>query len=247
LLLLPQDAAVTGGTGAQVLIVAWSLQYEICFYLLFALAIANRRIGVCIVIALAINMAACLDGRCSFPRSFLSSNLMLLFLLGVLVGYVCRTSTRLVHPGLWAVLAAAAFLGFGAFETMFGQDRISVDRRLIYGLLSAVLILALARWEGSGDLRIENRWIPLMGDASYALYLIHFPLISVLCKLMMAIGLTGWVGAAISYPLILAACVLAAVSFHLLVEAPMLRAFARRKRNEPGLTRMPAVVPRHDP
>jgi exopolysaccharide production protein ExoZ len=41
LTLLPQDAAVTGGTGAQVLIVAWSLQYEICFYVLFA--ISNRK------------------------------------------------------------------------------------------------------------------------------------------------------------------------------------------------------------
>ena len=36
LLLLPQNKEVVGGTGSPVLVVAWSLQYEIIFYLYFA-------------------------------------------------------------------------------------------------------------------------------------------------------------------------------------------------------------------
>jgi peptidoglycan/LPS O-acetylase OafA/YrhL len=227
--LIPQDASVTGGTGAQVLIVAWSLQYEICFYILFAMFIANRFLGICVTIALLINMAACIHGECSFPRGFLSSNLMLLFGLGALVAYASKSSTRLARPAILAIVAASAFLSFGLLETVLGQEAVPVDRRLVYGFFSAILILALVRSEDSARLRITNRWVPLLGDASYALYLIHFPLISVLCKLMMLMGLAGVAGAAIAYPLILSACVLAALAFHIVVEKPMLRALSDYK------------------
>ena len=226
LILLPQDVSVTGGTGAQVLIVAWSLQYEICFYVLFATFIANRFLGLCVTIALSMNMVACIHGECSFPRSFLSSNLMLLFGLGALVAYASKSSIRLAQPTIIAIVAGAAFLSFGLLETALGQDTVSVDRRLVYGFFSAMLILALVRSEDSGQLRITNRWVPLLGDASYALYLIHFPLISVLCKLMMWMGLAGVAGAAFAYPLMLCACVLAALAFHIKVEKPMLRALS---------------------
>jgi exopolysaccharide production protein ExoZ len=70
--------------------------------------------------------------------------------------------------------------------------------------------------------------MPLLGDASYALYLIHYPLISVLCKLMKVAGFNGLPGALVAFPAILAACILTAVGFHLWVEKPMLRAIPGR-------------------
>ncbi len=229
LMLVPQDAAVIGGTGAPVLIVAWSLQYEICFYVLFAALMANRFLGACVAVAVLANLGACLDGTCSFPRTFFSSNLMLLFGLGMAVAYACKSPVRLERPGIIALLAGFAFLSFGALETVLGHEVFAVDRRLVYGLFSAILILALVRAEDGGHLRITRRWIPLLGDASYSLYLIHFPLISVLCKLMMVMGLTGVAGAAIAYPLILAICVFAAVAFHVIVEKPLLRALTHQR------------------
>lgn len=234
LALIPQDASVTGGTGALVLIVAWSLQYEICFYILFALCIANRFLGMSIIVALSLNMATCMGTTCSFPRSFLSSNLMLLFGIGALVAYASKSSLRMARPLTLAVMSASAFLLFGAMETVLGQETLWVDRRLIYGIFSAILILALVRSEDSAQLRITNRWVSLLGDASFALYLVHFPLMNALCKLGIAVGLAGVAGAAIAYPLILSACVAAALAFHLTVEKPMLRALSPRLPRTPS-------------
>ncbi len=110
-----------------------------------------------------------------------------------------------------------------------GIEALPVDRRLIYGLLSGVVILALVQSEDSGQIQIKSRWIPLLGDSSYVLYLIHYPLISVLCKVFVFLGLAGVVGATIAYPLIICACILTSVAFHLLLEKPMLHALSKRK------------------
>jgi exopolysaccharide production protein ExoZ len=229
LMLVPQDTRVIGGTGAPVLIVAWSLQYEICFYLFFAAAIANRILGALVAIALLANMGACIGDTCSFPRSFFSSNLVLLFGLGIAVAYTCKSSLKLERPGIIALLAALAFVSFGRLETALGHEAFAVDRRLVYGFFSAILILGLVRAEDAAHLRVTQRWIPLLGDASYSLYLIHFPLISVLCKVMVAAGLAGVAGAAIAYPLILLACIFTALMFHVALEKPLLRAMSSHR------------------
>ena len=57
LLLLPQDSKVVGGTGAPVLVVAWSLQYEILFYATFATALINRWIFYVIAFIFCLNFA----------------------------------------------------------------------------------------------------------------------------------------------------------------------------------------------
>jgi exopolysaccharide production protein ExoZ len=227
LALLPQDPLVVGGNGSPVLIVAWSLQYEICFYALMAVFMVSRSLGALITISLLINLGACHFDACSFPRRFFSNNLILLFGLGVLIACWGKSPVRIKRPVVAAIVAATAFVSFGVFEVVFGTETQPLDRRLIYGFLSAVAIFALVQAENSGQLRITNRWMPLLGDSSYALYLIHYPLISALCKLMVLLGLAGTAGAIVAYPVILCACISASVAVHLLVESPMLRAISR--------------------
>jgi exopolysaccharide production protein ExoZ len=229
LALLPQEQSIPGGTGTPVLSVAWSLQYEVCFYALMAIFIVSRPLGILVSIPLLVNFGACQIGACSFPRSFFSSNLILLFGLGVLIAYCSKRSIRIKRPMIVAAIAAAAFISFGAFEAVAGTETLPLDRRLIYGLLSAVVIFALVQSEGSGQLRIKNRWMPLLGDASYSLYLIHYPLISLLCKLLIFVGLAGQIGAVIAYPVILCACIFTALAFHVLVEKPILRVLAEHR------------------
>ena len=228
LALLAQDPSVAGGTGAPVIIVAWSLQYEIAFYALIAAFIANRWAGAAIAALLLVNWGACRYGVCSFPRSFFSSNLVLLFGLGAGVACLCKKQIHIFRPRSIAALAGAAILLFAVLETCLGRDRVPLDRRLVYGCLSALLILALVRAEDEGRFHLRNRWLALLGDSSYCLYLIHYPLISLLCKLLLAAGLAGAGGAIIAFPLILGACVGASAAFHLALEKPMLAAFSRR-------------------
>jgi exopolysaccharide production protein ExoZ len=229
LALVPQDSSVVGGNGAPVLIVAWSLQYEMCFYVLFAIFIVSRPLGILAATSLLFNFATCHLGACSFPRSFFSDNLMLLFGLGALIAYFGKRSIQIRRPVLVATIAAIAFFSFGIFEAVVGTGTVPVDRRLIYGLLSGVAIFSLVQSEVSGELRIGNRWMPLLGDSSYALYLLHYPLISALCKAMIFIGLAGRVGAAIAYSTILCACIFASLALHLWVEKPILHALSNRR------------------
>ncbi len=71
LLLIPQDPAVIGGTGAPVIIVAWTLQYEICFYLFFALMILSRWVSMIAGISLLLIYLASFQGFMNFfPYSF---------------------------------------------------------------------------------------------------------------------------------------------------------------------------------
>lgn len=225
LALVPQDPAVVGGTGAPVIIAAWSLQYEMLFYALVSVFILSRSLGMLVACAFLINFASCQFGQCTFSRSFLSSNLILLFAYGALIAYLCRKSINLKYPILIAVLGAVAFLATGALEDVVGRQMWVMDRRLVYGLFSGVVILGLVRAEDSGKLRINLAWPCLLGDASYSLYLIHFPLMSVLCKLAVFLGLAGSLGAIISFPAILAICVLASVAFYLFLERPVLHFF----------------------
>ncbi len=87
-------------------------------------------------------------------------------------------------------------------------------RPSLRGVPAALLVFCALSW------RRLPRWLVLLGDASYALYLVHpFPMRAVQI-LMARLHL-------VSVPLYLAvtmlACLLIAVGLHLLVEQPILR------------------------
>lgn len=85
--LMPLDPDVVGGTGAPVIIVAWSLQYEMAFYFLVLMAILSRSLAVA---ALVVIVSAAVFGK-SFPWSFIGSLHVSYFFLGVGVALLCRS------------------------------------------------------------------------------------------------------------------------------------------------------------
>lgn len=223
LLLIPQDPDLVGGLGSPILFVAWSLQYEMLFYLVAGLAIANRAAGWAVAAALlGLNLGCQFGSACTFPVSFIGNNMIYLFAMGVLAAFVVRSDLRLPWPAGWAGLAALGFVGLGAFESVFGRATLGIDRRLAFGALAAVMVVALARAEDTGRLRMRQRWIALLGASSYALYLVHIPVISLLVKVLASRHLASHALLLVAYAGVALACVGAAVVFHLLVERPML-------------------------
>ena len=218
LILIPQDNTVVGGPVAPVLGVAWSLQYEIVFYLFFALLIINRWlsiIGGLVVLYLFISYAGV--SSLSFPLSFVFSDYILLFAMGMATSAAC-TSRNVVanRPILYAYIGAIMFVLI-ALDTIVSMFMLKEWYTILYGMASSLILFGLVRAEDKGKVIGRCSWLQILGDSSYALYLIHHPLISILCKISLSFHLNklGVIGAIISYIAIFGACLISSVVFHL--------------------------------
>jgi peptidoglycan/LPS O-acetylase OafA/YrhL len=215
--LLPQDPGIVGGTGAPVLIVAWSLQYEMVFYAFFGLLILNRVAGFAFA---AGTFASAFAGHVLGWRLFLyfmNPVFFILFGFGLLIGLAAKAKLWTSYGRVAVLLGAAGLVA----TAIIANRTITTGLELIYGLGAGLLIFGLATMEGKRRFQIWKGWL-LLGESSYVLYLIHFPIISVACKTAIAAGLAGFLGATITWVVTLAICVGAAVLVHIMAEKPMM-------------------------
>lgn len=239
LLLLPLDKAIVGGTGAPVIIVAWTLQYELLFYLFFALMILNRWLAVLAGVSIMSVCTACFTAStCSFPYSFIYTDYILLFAIGMAVSAVHSSEFRLNQP-LVAVIFGVLIFILGAADRVAHFDILMDHNTLWFGLASSLIVLGVPRAERQGIVIGGQKWLQLLGDSSYALYLMHFPLISLLCKISVHLGLNqyGVIGALLSYCTIFSSCLISAVAFHLWVERPLVMTFRNLSFRRPVITK----------
>lgn len=156
--------------------VAWTLVYEMYFYLLFAasLAFANARGSLLITISL-LSAAYLSSHGVPFPslRAFLSSECVFEFGLGLLVGYVVtqrrlpRATQLLFIPGLLALIALSARI----VAPSTNEPASDVQRFFVWGLPATLIVLSAVYWTPASN--TLSRWGRLLGDASFAVYLTH--------------------------------------------------------------------------
>jgi exopolysaccharide production protein ExoZ len=150
----------------------WTLNYEMLFYALFALALPLKR-GTAVTVVVGTLMAIALLGQL-VPASqtalhFWTRPIILEFGLGVLIGQMTLGGLRPSRAaGIMMATAAVVLLALGKIA----PDLIPRERVLLYGLPAALLVLAGLAFDGP----LEHPFLrPLqaLGDASYALYLLH--------------------------------------------------------------------------
>lgn len=223
--------------------VGWTLNFEMLFYLVFAIAIAARRlwnpvhlvlVAMCVLVGL---------GMLTTPASpvylqFFLSPLLLEFAAGAVIALLMMQlksdrSAMLRRAGLGALALGIAIL--------VGTSLLSIDpttnpwlRVVVWGGAGVFIVLGALLLERSG-VQMRSKFALLQGDASYATYLIHtvvlqigikvvagvLELSSVTTVTLMALGLfvmSGVVGTAL----------------HLWVERPM-AAWLRRPRGAPSV------------
>lgn len=186
-MLLVQSWSVTG---VQCLNVpAWSVSDEAFFYLLFPLAAlllrqcsAERLLGV-----LGVVWAACLlpslfiagihpvgIEAVLWQRAVYYMPLMRLptFLLGVVIGRLFTQGLRLSYAPLWVIAAACGIVVMPGVLSGIGVALI--EAVLIPFLL--LLIFALAHEERWSAVLLAHPVAVVLGEASYALYILHVPL-----------------------------------------------------------------------
>jgi peptidoglycan/LPS O-acetylase OafA/YrhL len=254
---LPQWALVWNSPG-------WSLSAEAFFYFLFpflALPVArlNRRQALLAVAGFwllsLVPPACCLLAQPGgmWLRAVELNPLLRLpeFLLGMALGrcFVLRDPRTgpATRPGFGRALSLLALAGIVAVLSVGGHlPRVCLHNGLLSPLF-ALLIYSLAREKCLPARLLSARALVVLGEASYALYILHVPLRAWLYRVLYWLGLE----VELSWPLFLgyaALSVATAVLVYYLVERPAqkwLRQRVFRLSEGPGPSG--GTPPRHDP
>jgi exopolysaccharide production protein ExoZ len=219
---------VNGGAD-PVITVSWTLEYEVAFYALFALAIINRWLMAIALVLVLTTYVSCSSG-CGYPLSFVATNITPLFGIGAIVAVLERKGWAVRSPIAIVSAATIFFFSFGIAEIVDLSFRSTALQRTLLGCASGLIIAGLVTWEKGRSNKPDLGRLGLLGDASYVLYLVHYPVISSLCKLSMRILPHTIVGASIAYTIILVACLGIAIGIHLWIEKPLLSSLRTNHR-----------------
>jgi len=165
-----------------ILAIAWTLNHEMLFYLLFVLLIVGGRVGLFVLIGwqaatVAINLIE-IDSHYLFNFLFHIQNLQ--FGLGMIAGLIAwRTS--IPFPRLVALIGATAFVATGLSHVWDAEPLSPRIMHMGFGLSAALIVIGLSCAELNGKLRTP-RILVFLGAASYATYLIHYPAELVMTK-----------------------------------------------------------------
>lgn len=164
------------GTMHPVVFVGWTLNYEMAFYVVFAvgLLLPSRLAGLALSIGVLI--AAALFGQMVQPKSpllaFYTTPMILEFGAGMVLGALF-VRERLPKGAGWGIPAVA--LGVAALAVMLAGPWLwpQADRAVMFGIPALVIVTCGLIAERAG-LVLGQGWIQLLGAASYSTYLTHF-------------------------------------------------------------------------
>lgn len=217
-------------TDGPIMQVAWTLQHEMLFYLVFALLIVKLRFGLVVFGAwmLACVVALPMGEDMAYPLNFLFKPHNLLFLFGIIAALVYQRTTRSVAR-MSFFLGTGLFLAIGLAETVGGLEPPRSLLPLGYGLGATLAVIGLAQ----GNLPAP-RWLTFLGDASYAIYLVHLPVMNIA-----AVGLRAAKLHEVLPPLAMLALITVIVTIvgalvHVFLEKPLMQALQGRKSLKKG-------------
>jgi exopolysaccharide production protein ExoZ len=228
MLFIPHEAPGRGGT-SPLLSLGWTLNYEVFFYLAFAVLAGLAATGR--VVALTVGFVALyLAGAVLQPTDpllgFYMDHAVLAFVAGAWVGLghlkgVFARLPKAALPALAGLALVGAIVAFGLDQTPYETAPAFVA---LVVLAVALLVVGLAREAALP----RSAWLEQQGDASYATYLTHMfvvgAVVGVGTRLLPEGPLSyfGMVSVAIGLALVIGVVV------HERIEKPLLRLLHRR-------------------
>jgi len=204
----------------------WTLNYEMLFYILFCIGVTRPRYQAVLLVSsvLAIAVLAGNIFALPMPLTYWSHEIVLEFVFGMALGLVYMSGIRLRRWSRMLLISTGLLLlGRTAWES--GAEEL--HRSLVWGI-PAALILAGAVLGASSGPWTGARWIGVIGDASYALYLIH-PLVGRSVREVFVRSGADLVAASWLYlATAAAATIVAALAVHFWFERPITRALRER-------------------
>jgi exopolysaccharide production protein ExoZ len=221
LLLLPQDKMPVVG-------VAWTLEFELLFYLIFSLLIFNRKIFYSMFCLWGLAIVFFFMFPTDFPkivgRIFNPLNLEFLFGCGIaLIVKKTKISFKWITSiGILSIIVSILLQYYNVFE---------MHRVLAWGIPFTLLILGLVKLEMRKKLYIPKILLNL-GDASYSIYLSHLITLLILESTFERLGLNAKLGHNVLIQFIL--CIIAIFFgwvFYSIIEKPILKYAKLKIRN----------------
>ncbi|HEX8525601.1 acyltransferase family protein [Allosphingosinicella sp.] len=155
------------------LIVAWTLQHELVFYGLFLLFALSGRPIVAAALWVALIVAThSFMGEPAKPWFILIGLINVEFFFGMVAARVIATG----GPPSWAFLTGTGIAG----ATYFALGAVP-ENRVLFGFAIALLLVPIVRMERAGRFTTPTSLV-FLGDASYAVYLVHNPLMALLAR-----------------------------------------------------------------
>jgi exopolysaccharide production protein ExoZ len=211
-----------GGVMQPMLFLGWTLNYEMFFYMICSVVLFFRAVRpvlwVCLIVS-AMPALALIFHPASDLIKFYSNPIVLEFVLGMITYLIfirCQIQPGLFRHGIW--LLSFCLVALPCMEVIDGVNH----REILLGLPAAGTVFAAARLELKG-IAIRSRFILLVGNASYVLYLTHPYVLQIGEKILHCGQWRSVVAKIISGILLAGAAVAFACAFHIFVEVPFVR------------------------
>ena len=228
-----------GSTG-PLLVVGWTLNYEIFFYAIVALTagvFADRRLYGASALIIALVAAGAWLKPASPSLVFYSDAILLEFVFGILV-YRTWNQNRVGGPGL----APLVVFAIGAVVLILQWERPVGDLRVLFwGIPSAAVL-----YGSLGVLTFRSPLLARLGEWSYALYLTHVFVVTLYIKHVISAVTTVELPWPVHYLIMIIFTVLGAAAYHMIIEAPLSRwtlQLLRRRSTPQPATASPLAEP----
>ncbi|THU39492.1 acyltransferase [Niastella caeni] len=235
--------------------VGWTLCFEWLFYILFfSLIICNAKnkiilLPVFILLLVIIGMLLNTD---DLRLQFITNPIILEFVLGIIVCqlYICSQKIPVIIGIICLIIGLTSYgllirFGFGGvwyyLNTINGTQ--SLDRFLLWGIPSSSLVAGCVILEKNAYLTrlFNNKWIMLLGDASYSIYLVHLIVLTLFTILYKQVGVFLPADAMIWLQVIIAVAI--ALVFYKLVEKPIMKRLYQKTNNITAKEKSIIVIP----
>lgn len=213
-----------------VLDVAWTLRFEVLFYLLFGILILKRTAGLALLaVWLSVILLALVT---SFHPSWMPGEFYgayaLEFFFGMVAAYLLRNH-NIPHSRLVLAMGILLFGIAALLEDIRFLDGYSNIARLAYGIPAVIIVLGLVETERQSFLRVPSV-LRKLGSASYSIYLFQFIFIGTIWQALLVTGLYQRIPLAAEFFVLVLPAIIGGIVVSRYIEYPLMRLLRSRSR-----------------
>lgn len=207
--------------GGMILDVAWTLKFEVLFYMLFAILITNKLAGTLLLAAwygIAILSLTFSNYVIDIPHQFYDAY-VLEFMFGIMAAIIIKEYKKHI-PDYAIYVGIMFFMTSAILEDLNIIDGYKNAARLMYGISSMMIIMSVASFKQNIQKNIFSKFLFVLGDATYSVYLFQFILIGITWKFLSIGSIGRELDPGVQFVIISAIAIFGGIWISFLIEKP---------------------------